>query len=208
MVHDNQPSSVRKTDEMRSLTPSRIFPRVVHRHYFDLPGVPDVAVEPKRFGFVRSLGNDLISFLAYSGDRTIRNIHQEHLDRLGLSLDEANKIAIENVRRIAFDGTTIKQLVTKTNNGNDWAVWLGNDFTSSCLLLPDLYSWSQKHLNADSFLVRAASTQMVFVLQYKNRGDLARFDRYISKVLEGSNNLVSPDWFVLTRDSLTPLGKQ
>ena len=108
---------------------SRIFPRVVHREYFDASGVVDIDTEPERFGFVRPLGNDVFTFRAYADDRVIRNVHQEHLDRLQLSLADANRIAMENLRRIAFAGKTIRQHITETGTGNDWGFWLGNELT-------------------------------------------------------------------------------
>jgi hypothetical protein len=50
---------------------------------------------------------------------------QEDLDQLGLTREQADQIAIKNVRRIAFDGSTIKQQVTRTKKAeNNWAVWM------------------------------------------------------------------------------------
>jgi hypothetical protein len=193
------------TDDMQVSDPSRIFPRVVPRGYFHAAGVADVESEPERFGFVRPLGNDLFVFLAYAGANLIRNVHQEHLDALGLTIDAANAVAIKNLDRIAFDGTTIQQTVTETKTGNDWAVWIGNDFTSSCILLPNLFVWSQSRLKADAFRVRVPSTQLMFVVGYKNRDTLNDFDGYIAEVVEGSHNLLSSDWFCLDHDGLSPM---
>lgn len=208
VIEPDESSVARKQFDTKEWTTAGIFPRVVHRHYFDAAGVADVATEPERFGLVRPLGNNLFAFLAYASGELIRNIHQEHLDQLKLSRDDANEIALKNLRKIAFDGSTIKQAITKTKTGDDWAVWLGNEFTSSCILLPEFYSWAKENLEADSFLVRVASTQLIFVLQYKDQDSLQQFDQYIAKVLEDSDNLVSEDWFVLTAESLTPLADE
>lgn len=205
MNEADQSSDAGRRDETKDWTTAGILPRVIHRHYFDASGVANVTAEPERFGFVRPLGNDLLVFLAYTDGELIRNIHQEHLDQLELTVEDANEIAIQNLRQLAFDGSTIQQRITKTESGHDWAVWLGNDFTSSCVLLPELYSWSNEHLQATSFLVRVASTQIVFVLKYEHRDLLLQFDQYIAKVVEDSNHLVSEDWFLLTEKSLTPL---
>lgn len=201
----DQSYAVARQDEMKDWTTAGILPRVIHRHYFEVPGGANVTVEPERFGFVRPLGNGLLAFLAYANGELIRNIHQEHLDHLEVSIEDANEIALDNLRKIAFDGSTIQQQITRTKTGNDWAVWLGNDFTSSCILLPDFYLWAQNHLRADTFLVPVAATQMVVVLQRKNQDLLPQFDKYIDKVLEDSDNLVLEEWFVLTQRSLTPL---
>lgn len=189
---------------MKNLDPSRLLPRVVPHSYFDTFGVADVDSEPERFGFVRPLGNDLFVFLAYADEPIIRNVHQEHLDALELSVDAAQEIATENLRQIAFDGTTIQQSVTRTETGNDWSVWIGNDFTSSCLLLPELHGWCKEQLKADAFLVRVPSAQMLFVLQYGSRDSLDDFNRFIAKAVEGCDNLVSSEWFVLDERGLTP----
>lgn len=208
VTKEERSADLRKQFEAKEWTTAGILPRVVHRHYFDSAGVADVAAEPERFGFIRPLGNDMFAFLAYASGELIRNIHQEHLDQLKLSLDDANEIALENLRKIAFDGSTIQQAITKTKSGNDWAVWVGNDFTSSCILLPEFYSWAKENLETDSFLVRVASAQMIFVLQREDRDALQQFDQYIAKVLEGSDNLISEDWFVLTEEALTPLADE
>jgi hypothetical protein len=190
---------------MHKLDPSQLLPRVVHRTYFDACGVADVAREPGRFGFVRPLGNDLFTFLACVSDELIRNVHQEHLDALHLSVDVAHALAIENLRKIAFDGTTIQQRVTKTGTGNDWSVWIGNTFTSSCLLLPELFSWSKKYLNAEGFLVRVPSTQLLFIIQSSTtRDNLAAFDAYIADVVEDCDDRVSSDWFRLDQNGVIP----
>ena len=83
-------------------------------------------------------------------------------------------------------------------------MWLGNEFTSSCILLPELYAWSRKHLQADSFLVRVPSTQLLLILQLKNRDAVGDFDNYIAKVTDGEDNLVSSYWFVLDQSGLSP----
>ena len=182
---------------------SELLPRVVHRDYFDVPGI-DVDVEPHRFGFVSHLGHDVYTFLACTEDGLIRNVQQEHLDDLALTVDQAKTIALENLAHIAFDGETIQQQLTTTETGNDWAVWLGNDFTSSCILLPELFAWCQEHLQSDSFLVRVPSTQLLFILQLKSHDTLRSFDAFIANVAEGADNLVSSHWFVLDQSGLSP----
>jgi hypothetical protein len=193
------------TDDMQVSDPSHIFPRVVPRTYFDASGVAHVESERERFGFVRPLGNDLFVLLVYASANLIRNVHQEHLDALGLTVDAANDLAVKNLYRIAFDGTTIRQTVTETKSGNDWSVWIGNDFTSSCILLPNLFAWSKRQLEAGAFLVRVPSTQLMFVVQYKHRDTLNDFEAYIARVVEGSHNLLSSDWFCLDHEGLSPM---
>ncbi|NLS96215.1 MAG: hypothetical protein GXX96_29090 [Planctomycetaceae bacterium] len=183
---------------------SQLLPRVVHRDYFNASGIADVDIESDRFGFVSHLGHDVYMFLACTEDGFIRNIQQEDLDDLGLTIDQANAIAIRNLSQIAFDGQTIQQQLTTTETGNDWAVWLGSEFTSSCILLPELYAWSQRHLRSDAFLVRVPSTQLLFVLQFKNRSAIGDFNDYITKVADGADNLVSSYWFVLEQSGLFP----
>ncbi|MEM6433956.1 MAG: hypothetical protein AAF773_08900 [Cyanobacteria bacterium P01_D01_bin.115] len=183
---------------------SQLLPRVVNRSYFNASGIADVDVEPDRFGFVSHLGHEVYTFLACVDDGFIRNVKQEHLDDLGLNLDQANGIALKNLSKIAFDGQTIQQQLTTTETGNDWAVWLGNEFTSSCILLPELYSWSQKYLQTDKLLVRIPSTQLLFILQFKNRDAIGDFNNYIGSVTDGADNLVSTDWFLLDQSGLAP----
>jgi len=183
-----------------------LLPRVVSRTYFNATGYADVDAEPDRFGFVSHLGHDLYAFLACVEKGLIRNVHQEHLDHLGLTIEEANKAALVNLSKLAFDGESIQQTLTKTGTGNDWAVWLGSEFTSSCILLPELYRWCRKHLRSESFLVRVPSTQLLFVIQLKSADAVDAFDKYIASVTDDADNLVSSHWFLLDQSGLAPYG--
>ncbi len=189
-------------------TGKNLIPRVVHKEYFSAHGVADVDREPERFGFVRPLGNDVYAFLAQQVDvgttRMLRNVQSEHLSELGLSADAAWAQAYGNIAALMGNGA-FQQSVTKTGTGNDWAVWLGEDFTSSCALVPEFYQWCRAQLGGDSFMVCLASTQLVFVLQQCAREALAKFDPVVSQMLEGSTKQVSTEWFVLSGGGLTPL---
>jgi hypothetical protein len=192
-------------DEGKNMSRDQVLPRVVHRSYFEVTGIPDVTVTPDKFGLVRPLGSDLYSFLALREKDMIRNLHPEDLTKLGLDEESAWALARANLRAMAADGKTIRPQVTRTPSGNDWAVWLGNEFTSSCVLLPDFYRWAKEQLKADSFLVRIASTQLILILRETDREHIPDFDRYLEKVLEGSRNRISDDWFLLTESKLAPL---
>jgi hypothetical protein len=183
---------------------SNLFPRVIPDSYFSGAGITDPLKEHFRLGFVRSIGHDVYSFLAFYDSTIFRNVHQEDLDALGLTLYEAEQRSLENLRSIAFDGQSIKQHLTKTeSNDNNWCVWLGNELTSSCLLLPELFPWAVKYLDAEKFFVCVPSTQLLFLLQYNAEASLPAFDNYIANVVEGSNNLISSKWFSLAKDGLT-----
>lgn len=196
-------------DKNRSMSPDQVFPRVVHRQYIEVAmtaaGTKSIDDKYPDFGFVRWLGNDLCCFLACRGDKNVRNLHQEDLDRLGLDEDAAWELAKANTRRIAFDGKAIVQQVTKTENGNDWAIWLGDDFTSSCAIIPELYRWSSNALPGNTFLVRIASTRLILILQQKNQEMIPHFDHFLDNVLKDDDHRVSQDWFLLTESVLTPL---
>src|SRR6185437_14523377 len=118
----------------------RFIARVVHKEYFSVHGATDIEKEPERFGYVRSLGNDVYAFLAerveLGGATALRNVHSERLDELGLSVGVAWQQAYGAIAAMVA-GSTFQQSVTKTGNGNDWAVWIGEDFTSSCPIVPE-----------------------------------------------------------------------
>lgn len=192
-------------DEREDLDVKCLLPRVVHRDYFgevlDGNGTPE---DFDRFGIIRFLGSEVISFLAYNGELTISNVHSEHLEKMHLSEPEAYDIAIENLRRLAFDGVSIQQNVTASQAGFSWATWVGNTFASSCLLLPDLFSWSQENLNSKSFLVSVPATELMFVLPEAAAERLPQFGQYVQRVTDGLKNLVSNSWFVLDESGITP----
>jgi len=187
---------------------SKLLPRVVHKEYFDVYGVADIDKEADRFGFVRPLGNNVYAFLALqmeiAGAVALRNAQQEHLDEMGVNADTAWDQGYANVAALIQEGA-FKQAVTKTEAGNDWAVWIGENFTSSCVLIPAFYKWCRAHLQGDRFMVCIASTQLVFVLQLCSREALVNFAPVINKMLEGSASVVSTDWFVLSSTGLTPM---
>jgi len=186
----------------------RLLPRVVHRDYFAASGVADIEREPERFGYVRPLGNDVYAFLAQqvelAGAVTLRNVHAEHLAEMACSVDAAWQQAYANAARLIANGA-FQQSVTRTGTGNDWAVWIGDNFTSSCALLPEFYDWCRAQLQGDNFMVCIASSQLVFVLRNCPREALAKFDPVVGKMLEGSQCQVSTAWFHLNGDGLAPL---
>ena len=185
-------------------TVGNILPRVVHRDYFNAAGVGDIDSATERFGIVKPIGNDLYAFLAVADGELIRNVHTEDLTSLGISEASAWDTATGNYRTMAFDGQSVEHRIMRANDGNDWAVWLGNDLTSSSILLPDLYSWSHTNLSGNGFLVCVASTQLVFILPQSLADDLDHFDKYIAGVVEGSDNLVSDKWFSVTESNTVP----
>lgn len=186
----------------------KLLPRVVHKEYFDVYGVADIDKEADRFGFVRPLGNDVYAYLALqaeiAGTLALRTAQKEHLDQMGLNADTAWDQGYANVATMIQEGA-FKQSVTKTETGNDWAVWIGANFTSSCVLTPAFYKWCRTHLQGDRFMVCIASTQLVFVLQLCSREALVDFMPVVHKMLEGSASVVSTDWFVLSSIGLTPM---
>ncbi len=183
---------------------SQLFPRVVSRSYFNAAGIADVDTQPERFGFLRHLGHDVYSFLAVVEGAWIRNLHQDHLDELQLTPEQAHEIALDNLAKHIFEGQVTQRRVTKTESGCDWSVWLGDQFTSSCIVLPNLYSWSREHLDDERFLVRVPSTQLLFILQYKDRDGIPDFDHSITNITEGSDDLISSHWLILDQSGLSP----
>jgi hypothetical protein len=49
VTHDDLSSYIGEPDEMRDIAKSRIFRRVVHRHYFEASGIAKIDMEPPRF---------------------------------------------------------------------------------------------------------------------------------------------------------------
>lgn len=190
---------------MENISPEKLLPRVVHRDYFAAVGVADIDRESHRFGIVRPLGNDVYAFLAHCDENEIRNVHVEHLSAAGLTVGTAWETALRNLRGIASDGKAVSRGVIKAKDGRDWSVWHGSNFTSSIVLLPELFSWAKQHLKAESFLVRIAATQMIVILHYSHLDHIPHFDKYVAKVLDGSTNLVSEKWFKLSESGIESL---
>lgn len=183
---------------------TQLLPRVVSREYFDSTGVANVDIEPERFGYVTHLGHDVYSFLTYTDDDGyIRNIHDDHLETLGLGVDEARSVALQNLpERVRADG--LQETLIEAESGNDWAIWIGGPFTSSCVLSKDLYVWSKSRLKRDTFLVRAPSTTHVVILRLAELGDLSALDHWIDELVSGADNLVSSKWFRLDASGISP----
>jgi len=184
-----------------------IYPIVVPAAYFDLP--PEV---PKvdnsgchAFGIVRPLGNDLFSLLVRADGDIIKNVHEDELATLGLDRTAAERTALDNLSVLAASGKSIQRQVSKTPSGMHYAVWLGDRFTSACVLWPGLYEWARRELKTEQLVAMAPQVQLMCVAARGDAEFRSAIKGYMEKVVSDMEKQISTDWFELTPTGITPL---
>jgi hypothetical protein len=157
------------------------------------------------FGIVRPLGNDLFSLLVRADGDIIKNVHDDELARLGLDRTAAERTAIDNLSILAASSKSIQRQVNKTPSGMHFAVWLGERFTSSCILWPGLYEWARRELETDQLVAMAPQVQLMCVAARGNAEFRSAIKGYMEKVVSDMEKQISTEWFELTKNGIAPL---
>jgi len=181
-----------------------LFPLLVPRVYLDLPDARGEEPVLRKCGIVRQIGPGVYRMLINASDKLIRNVHLEHLDRLGLSVEEAEFVALGNLREIVRGGRDIQIRETTAANGRKHCVWMGHWLTASSALLPEMFDWATLRLQCDQILVSVPDRQFLFLFP---AGDIAFRNvmrSYICKVVDGMNHLITFDLVVLSAQGLRP----
>ena len=186
---------------------SKLYPIVVPASYFELPREVRVDARPglRAFGIVRPLGNDLFSVLARVDGDLIKNVHEDELPGMELDRTRAERAALKNLSTLAESAKTIERQVNKTSSGLHFAVWMGDRFTSSCILWPGLYEWAHRALETDQLIAMAPQVQLMCVAARGNPEFRAAIKGYIEKVVSDMEKQISTEWFALTPDGIAPL---
>ena len=186
---------------------NNIYPIVVPAEYFDLPPEARKVANPSfdAFGIVHPLGNDLFSLLVRADGDIIKNVHDDEIAALGLDRTAAERVAIDNLSALAASSKSIQRQVNKTPSGMHFAVWLGDRFTSSCMLWPGLYAWARRELVTDQLVTMAPQVQLMCVAARGNAEFRSGIKGYMEKVVSGMEKQISTEWFELTPDGIAPL---
>jgi len=184
---------------------ANLFPLLVPRVYLELPDAPpDSPPDLARWGIVREIGPDLYRMVISSSDGLIRNVHEEQIEQLGLSVEQAESLALDNLRQVLKSGDQIQMRVIENPNGRGHCVWMGHWLTASCALLPELYQWASTRLKSETVLVSVPERQFLFMFAPGDRAFRDAMCSYIARVVDGMNKGITSDLFVLTRDGLQP----
>lgn len=187
-----------------------IYPIVVPAEYFDLPPEARHVANPglDAFGIVRPLGNDLFSLLVRADGDIIKNVHDDELATLGLERAAAERISLDNLSVLAASGKSVQRQVNKTPSGMHFAVWLGDRFTSSCILWPGLYEWARRELETDQLVAMAPQVQLMCVAARGNAEFRSAIKAYMEKVVSDMEKQISTQWFELTPTGIAPLNNE
>jgi hypothetical protein len=127
---------------------------------------------------------------------------------LGLNRTAAERTAIDNLSVLAASGKSIRRQVNKTPSGMHFAVWLGDRFTSSCILWPGLYEWARRELETDQLVVMAPQVQLICVAARGNAEFRSAINGYMEKVVNDMEKKISTEWFELSAGGIAPLSDQ
>jgi hypothetical protein len=182
---------------------SDLFPYVVPKGYLSIPG-GGKQQSLDQWGIVEPIGPDLFRLLIESSNGMVRNVHEEDLSALGLSVKDGKAKAIDNLRAMVASGKDFQRQLSMSEDGLGHIVWMGHWLTASCIVLPELHDWASEHLKTDEILVSVPQQQFMFLFSLGDAGFRRDMGRYIKKVVEGMEKLITVDLFLLSKRGLEP----
>jgi hypothetical protein len=183
---------------------SDLFPLLVPRVYLDHPDTPGQASELWRWGIAEQIGPDLYRLLINASDGLIRNVHAEQLEPLGLTVEQAQAAALDNLRQLMRSGQHIEMREVKAANGRRYCIWMGHWLTASCALLPKLHQWASERLQSDRVLVSIPVREFLFLFEPGDRAFRNEMRSFIARAVDGMDKGITSDLFELTGDGLKP----
>lgn len=183
---------------------SNLFPYVVPKAYFRVPMRGKKQPTLDKWGVVEPIGPDLFRMLIDVSEGTVRNVHEEDLGEIGLSVKKAQAKALDNLRAVVEDEKEIQRQMMTSEDGLGQIVWMGHWLTASCVVLPELHEWASGHLKTDKILVSVPQQQFMFMFSVGDADFRKQMRRYIKKVVDGMDKLITFDLFVLTKRGLKP----
>ncbi len=182
---------------------SDLFPYVVPKCYL---GIPGGGMQPSldMWGIVEPIGPDLYLMLINASDGVVRNVHVEDLSGLGMSVEDGKAKAIDNLRSMVSGGKDFQRQLSMSEDGLGYIVWMGHWLTASCIVLPELHGWASKHLKTDEILVSVPQQQFMFLFSLGDADFRRDMKRYIRKVVEGMEKLITFDLFLLSKRGVEP----
>jgi hypothetical protein len=187
-----------------------LFPIIVPLTYFDIPeGVTDLGNPGlDAFGIIRLLGNDVASLLVRLDDDMIKNVHEDDLAKWGMDRAAGERMALENLSKLAAESSSIRREVTTPASGPKYSFWLGDRFTASCILWPGLYGWARQELESDQLIV---SVPLASLMCVAGRGDAefrSCFKQLLGEMGGGTLKRISAEWFELTPEGIVPFERE
>jgi hypothetical protein len=186
------------------VNPSNLFPYVVPKAYFRIPVRGKKQPTLDKWGVVEPIGPDLFQMLVDASDGMVRNVHEEDLRDIGLSVKKAQAKAAENLRALVEDGEEIERSLSISEEGLGQIAWMGHWLTASCIVLPELHSWASELLKTEKILVSVPQQQFMFMFSVGDADFRKQMRRYVKKVVGGMEKLITFDLFLLTRRGLKP----
>jgi hypothetical protein len=184
------------------MTPADIFPYLVTDGYFSLPpGVP-ASPTPLRFPPHRPIGHGVSVLLMGHEGKLRKALHAEDLKAAGVDPDDAEQIAIRNLSRLIEDGETFKIQLFETESGFNYAGWIGNELTASCLLWTMLFQWACDALKTDRVLAIVPERRVLLVMAAGDESFRHHMRAYARHVAEGMDKQISDEVFEVTADGI------
>lgn len=172
---------------------SKILPYVAPEDYFDQS-------HDKTKSVTWPLGHGLVVALVYDLDGLVRNVLSEELPALGLTEEEAKRLAIENLETIARSGV-IDQRRFIGPGGKLFVLWAGHWTAATCILLPGLREVGVKGVLDEELCVSIPHRETLLIF---SKGDAKHRDSMLTMIQDQEMNGRKPLTFALFE--LTPSG--
>lgn len=171
--------------------------------------VPEEYVLPMRRpdGFVQWLGHDVYVILVEDKPELFWIHTPEAILSTGLTFDEAHKLALSNlVKFVAGPGIDIQG--HQSSDGTCFVEYSGHGLASSCLVLPNLYTWATQNLKTKDVLASVPQRELLILFTRKDRTFRDAMRRAISTKEKDARKPITTELFEITPNGVFPFSEQ
>lgn len=178
-----------------------IYPYVVPQEY-----LAQGAAQPD--GMTRALGHGLHIALVHDLNGMVRNVLPEDLESLGLSAEQAQKRADQNLGSLITTGKVGSTVLPKGPGGRPFALFGGHWAAATSITWTGLYEAMKKALGTEELLVCIPHRDAMLVFPMGSDDYLEAVKAMVREKESDGRKPLTMELFTLGKDGLKPLNKK
>ena len=158
------------------------------------------------------VGHGLFAQLFDDRDEGGRLVHSavtaEQLREADLAVEQAHRVALDNLARFAEDDPTLTiQVVGKPGDPVHFLLYSDHPRAAACLRLPDLYDEARERLQSDEVVAVVPQWEVLVMIPKRDRGFRENFVDFIRRMEANAERPLSFNLFELTPTGLRPFSE-
>jgi hypothetical protein len=168
------------------------------------PGLVAGLLNPEWEPVCPAIGHGL-NVQLYDGDSAVG---PERLREANLAVEDAHRIAIENLGRFADDSPDLSiQVLGNPGDAVHFLLYSDHPHASACLLLPDLYEQAAVELKETELLACVPQRESLVVFPKRDRAYRESIIRKLREIEADARHPLTFELFSLTATGLTPFSE-